>query len=68
MTPADEFDGQLYGCIVGKAETAKVFVNENKKTDKTVNVKLILNDWFKEMGYGIHPDRVDATRFINVLS
>lgn len=68
MTPADEFDGQLYGCIAGKAETAKVFVNENKKTGKTLNMKLIWNDWFKEMGYGIHPDKADATRFINVLS
>jgi len=67
MTPADESDGRLYGCIAGKAETAKVFVNENKKTGKTLNMKLIWNDWFKDIGYGIHADKADATRFINVL-
>jgi hypothetical protein len=68
ITPADENDGALYGCIAGKAETAKVFVNEDKKSGKVLNVKLMWNDWHKDLGYGIHADKAEATLFLKALS
>lgn len=68
ITPADENDGALYGCIAGKAETAKVFVNEERKSGRVLNVKLMWNDWHKDLGYGIHADKAEATLFLKALS
>ncbi|WP_143713564.1 hypothetical protein [Variovorax sp. RO1] len=67
-TPPDELGGTLYMCIAGKAETAKVFINKDEKTGKVENLKIMWNDWFKEAGYGVHPDKKEATGFINLLS
>jgi CubicO group peptidase (beta-lactamase class C family) len=66
-TPPDELGGTLYMCIAGKAETAKVFINKDEKTGKVQNLKIMWNDWFKDTGYGIHPDKKEATGFINLL-
>ena len=66
-TPPDELGGTLYMCIAGKAETAKVFINKDEKTGKVENLKIMWNDWFKDDGYGIHPDKKEATGFINLL-
>jgi len=68
MTPADAGDGALYGCIGGNAETAKVFVNEDKKSRKVLNVKVMWNDWHKDLGYGVHPDKAEATHFLKAIS
>ncbi len=67
-TPPDELGGTLYMCIAGKAETAKVFVNKDEKTGKVLNLKIMWNDWFKDAGFGIHPDKKEAIGFINVVS
>ncbi|MGF6348138.1 CubicO group peptidase (beta-lactamase class C family) [Variovorax sp. W2I14] len=67
-TPPDELGGTLYMCIAGKAETAKVFINKDEKTGKVENLKIMWNDWFKDRGYGVHPDKKEATGFINLLS
>jgi hypothetical protein len=66
-TPPDELGGTLYMCIAGKAETAKVFINKDEKTGKVENLKIMWNDWFKDAGYGIHPDKKEATGSINLL-
>lgn len=66
-TPPDELGGTLYMCIAGKAETAKLFINKDEKTGKVLNLKIMWNDWFKDAGYGIHPDKAEATGFINLL-
>jgi hypothetical protein len=66
-TPPDELGGTLYMCIAGKAETAKVFVNKDEKTGMVLNLKIMWNDWFKDTGYGIHPDKPEAVGFINVV-
>lgn len=68
ITPPDELGGTLYMCIAGKAETAKVFINKDEKTGKVENLKIMWNDWFKDLGYGVHPDKNEATGFINLLS
>jgi hypothetical protein len=67
-TPPDELGGTLYMCIAGKAETAKVFINKDESTGKVLNLKIMWNDWFKDIGYGIHPDKTEAKEHINVVS
>jgi hypothetical protein len=67
-TPPDELGGTLYMCIAGKAETAKVFINKDESTGKVLNLKIMWNDWFKDIGYGIHPDKAEAKGHIEVVS
>ena len=46
VTPAEPDFGALYGCIMGPAETAKVWINENPDVPGVVeNVKVMWNDW-----------------------
>ncbi|WP_143476450.1 hypothetical protein [Pseudacidovorax sp. RU35E] len=65
--PPNQLGGTLYMCIAGKAETAKVFMHKNEKTGKVLNLKIMWNDWFKDTGYGIHPDKIEATGFVDLL-
>lgn len=67
-TPAF-FDGAgaLYGCIQGKMETVKWFITEIPKSNQVKNVKFLWNDWFKEMGFGIHSDKEEAEKALKVL-
>jgi len=66
-TPPDELGGTLYMCIAGKAETAKVFINKDETNGKVLNLKIMWNDWFKDLGYGIHSDKKETIDFINLL-
>lgn len=53
--------GALYSCIGGKEETIKWFINESFKRRGTVrNVKFLWNEFAKDAGYGIGPDRKAA--------
>ena len=52
--------GPLAGCIEGGAQTAKLFVNGAPDSSEVENVKVMWNDWFKDTGYGLHPDRGEA--------
>lgn len=63
VTAASDGFGALYGCIVGKAETVKLFINETPNKNTVENVKLIWNDWFRDAGFGVHADREHAERF-----
>lgn len=67
ITPASGNWGALYGCIQGRAETVKWFINEKAGTDKVANIKLMWNDWSKDVGYGIHADKREAQRALDVL-
>ena len=68
ITPASfEGDSALYGCILGKAETVKWFINENPASKRISNVKFLWNDWFKDMGYGLHSDKQEAQNALKVL-
>ncbi|MEY3880413.1 MAG: hypothetical protein RIQ94_1209 [Pseudomonadota bacterium] len=59
--------GALYGCIQGKMETVKWFINEIPKSNRVRNIKFLWNDWFTDMGYGLHSDKLEAQKALNVL-
>ncbi len=67
ITPASGDWGALYGCIQGRAETVKWFINEKAGTGKVANIKLMWNDWSKDVGYGIHADKREAQRALDAL-
>jgi len=68
MVPAMWGDGALYGCILGKNETVKWFINENTPNSNQVkNVKFLWNDWFKDRGHGRHPDKKEAKKTLKAL-
>lgn len=60
--------GALYGCIVGTAETVKFFINEAEGTGQVENAKLMWNDWFIDVGYGIHADKKEAQVFVKAFA
>lgn len=66
-TPAEMGLGALFGCIEGPAQTAKLFVNEEPGTGRVANVKVMWNDWFRDVGYGMHPDRLEAERLLDAV-
>ena len=47
----------LYGCIFPGAEVMKVFINASDDNQGTRNIKIMWNDWTKDVGYGIHSDK-----------
>ena len=67
VTPASSGFGPLYGCIQGRAETVKWFINGMPNTHHVENVKLMWNDWSKERGYGVHADMDQAGKALASL-
>jgi hypothetical protein len=59
--------GALFGCIEGSAQTAKLFVNEEPETGRVANVKVMWNDWFRDVGYGVHADQPEAERLLDAV-
>jgi len=59
--------GSLYGCILGKMETVKYFINESSGTGRVLNIKFIWNDWFRNIGFGVHSDKQEAQNSLNTL-
>jgi hypothetical protein len=69
ITPPGDGFGAPYGCIKGRAQTAKLFVNERAGTGQVNNVKVMWNDWFQDRGHGTHADGDDARQLLEgVLS
>jgi hypothetical protein len=68
ITPASYGGGALWGCIAGPAETAKAFINEQPKTGLVQNIKVLWNDWHKDVGYGLHPDSQHAEAMIKAAA
>jgi len=61
--------GTLYGCIMGAEQTAKFWINEDPKYPGTVeNLKVMWNDWKRDLGYGLHSDRAEADQMVEVLA
>jgi hypothetical protein len=58
--------GDLYTCIVGQAQTVKVFINETPGTINLKNVKLMWNDWTERLSYNapIHADKAYALDYV----
>lgn len=67
-TPDSNGFSALYSCIEGQKETAKLFVSGAKNSDGIKNVKVMWNDWFKDIGEGLHPDRTEAERLLTVVA
>ena len=65
--PAEAGLGRLFGCIEGKAQTAKLFVNEKAGKGKVANVQLMWNDWVKNVGHGLHADKPEAKRLLSIV-
>ena len=65
--PPIETLGRLYGCISGKEETAKFFINEDVKRPGTVrNIKMMWNEW-KAHTPDAGADRGEAERMLRVV-
>lgn len=56
--------GRLYGCVAGKEQTAKVFVNEDGQTNNVENIKIMWNDWTKGP---VHADKKVAQRMLSAV-
>lgn len=67
LSPPQDGTGALYGCIQGQAETAKFWINEDGSTPGRVqNVKVMWNDWTKDLGDGLHADALEAEQQVRV--
>lgn len=59
--------GALYGCVQGRAETAKFFINEISGRPGVVqNVKVMWNEWTRNAGDGLAADRTEALQMATV--
>jgi hypothetical protein len=68
IIPASSGSGALFGCVLGKARTAKYFINEVPKTSRVENVKVMWNDWFNDIGYGLHADKPEAEAMLKAAA
>lgn len=59
--------GRLWSCVLGTAETAKLFVNE-KPGGGIQNIKAMWNDWTREGGFGLHADKAEFHRILLAVS
>lgn len=64
VVPASDGFGALFSCISGPAETSKFFINEDVATGKVKSIKFLWNDWFKDVGYGLHADSAVAAKML----
>lgn len=63
------FGGDLYGCIQGNSETVIFFINQIEGTNKVKNVKLMWNDWTKNLtGEGLHSDKNLADKWVSAAA
>lgn len=57
----------LWGCILAPNEVAKVFINADT-SGGVADVKVMWNDWTKDVGYGVHTDRAAAEAWLAALA
>ena len=63
--------GRLYRCVEGRSKTVKLFINEGDRSNRKVkNIKLMWNDWAKDMGAGdpIHADKALAQKWVKKIA
>lgn len=66
--PASDGYGMLYSCISGQQGTAKIYINENPGKGTVKNIKIMWNDYFKDVGYGTHLGHVEAYKFVDTVT
>lgn len=57
--------GELFSCIGGRSETVKVFINAAPHSSDVVNMKVMWNEWTKDIGDGIGTDRLLAKAWVS---
>lgn len=57
----------LWGCILPGAEVVKVFVNADAQGG-VENVKVMWNDWTRDVGYGVHTDEKIALAWLAAIA
>lgn len=71
ISAASGGSGRLYGCIAGRAETVKLFINEGDGSNgKVKNIKFMWNDWSKDLGIGypVHADQGLAHKWLKKIA
>lgn len=63
----DEELPDLWGCIYPDAEVTKIFINESE-SGGVENVKIMWNDWTKDVGYGVHTNQSAAEELVASVS
>ena len=54
---------------MGTAETAKVWINESAYRPGVVsNIKVMWNDWIRDIGYGLHADEEEAAIMVGTFA
>lgn len=67
VTPAQYGMGRLYGCISGREETAKLFINEDPThPNRVLNIKMMWNEWKAHMP-DAGADQREASRMARVV-
>ncbi len=67
--PSFSGDGRLFGCIMGRAETVKFFINEDGARPGTVrDVMAMWNDWHRDHGDGVHADKGEADGMVRTFA
>ncbi|MBU2952181.1 hypothetical protein [Marinobacter sp. F3R08] len=59
--------GALYGCVGGRSQTVKLFINEDPSNGHVKNVKFLWNDWTQDGGFGTHSDKALAQTWVSIL-
>lgn len=60
--------GDLFACLGGVHETVKVFVNEEPGTGRVENVKIMWNDYTRDVGQGVHTGASIARAWVAALA
>lgn len=68
VSPASDDLGPLFGCVIGKGQTAKYWVNGSRDGTAVENVKVMWNDWQEDGGTGLHADAEQAQQLVEILS
>ena len=68
VTPAMMSWGPLWSCVLGSAQTAKFFINGQAGQPGTQDVKVMWNEYTKNIGEGLAADRSEAQRLVSVAA
>lgn len=58
----------LWSCIWPQAEVVKVFINGKEDNVSVENIKVMWNDWTKDVGYGVHTDKEKAEEWVKSIA
>ena len=62
------WEGDLFFCVSGKAKSVKLYINEKPSGNEVKNIKLMWNDWTKNVEYGVHADKEQAVTWVTKIA